>query len=127
MSGHTPKLTVDKSGLRVVSGGVSRATIWVAPVDEKRLSGESWLDMRERTQPCRERAEAEARQFALQCAAAPEMYEALELALQLRACIAEAMTSGYDDRPSEASAWFEVDAIERGIRAALAKADGRPE
>jgi hypothetical protein len=57
-------------------------------------------------------------------AAAPDMYEALQHALEIRGFVAEACTSNsYRDGPSIESCWREVEEIERLIRAALSKAD----
>jgi len=47
--------------------------------------------------------------------------EALEAALEMRQYLAEALTSNsYEDAPSIRSCWFEVEAIERMIKDALA-------
>lgn len=50
----------------------------VIKVDETRLDGESWLDMRERTEEKREQAKEEANANVALIACAPDMYKAIE-------------------------------------------------
>lgn len=51
----------------------------VIPIDEVRLDGESWIEMRDRTKKQRKESELESIANMHLIAAAPEMYEALEM------------------------------------------------
>lgn len=64
----------------------------------------------------------EAAAYARLIAAAPDLVETLELALELRTLVAESLTSSYVYQPSARAADREADAIEKEIRAVLAQA-----
>ena len=53
----------------------------VIKVDNSRLDGEGWIEMRDRTEPVRESAKAESNANVHLIAAAPEMYTTLECLL----------------------------------------------
>ncbi|QTP32786.1 hypothetical protein B7759_01364 [Burkholderia glumae] len=62
--------------------GAHIATVWEKYPNEERLPGESWLEMRERTQSLRDVAAQEAISRARQFSAAPELVEAAKIGLQ---------------------------------------------
>jgi len=57
----------------------------VIKVDDTKLAGESWIDMRERTKPLRESARIESNANMHLIATAPEMYEMLEYVMKCAA------------------------------------------
>lgn len=57
------------------------ATVWTPTVDETINEGESWLDMRERTEAARIEAEAEEQALMLLFSAAPDLLKELVSAL----------------------------------------------
>lgn len=62
----------------VVKGGF----IYPLPVSDERMEGESWLEMRQRTEPERVARSQEAEANSALQRAAPELYEALETVLE---------------------------------------------
>lgn len=77
----------------------------VIKVDETRLDGESWLDMRERTEAKREQAKEEANANVALIACAPDMYEMLESKLDLIRC---GIGANYSGDPKQNPKYLEV-------------------
>lgn len=104
---------------------VKKEGTYPLPVDDDRHDGESWLEMRWRTQSARDAREAEAAANKQVQIAAPDMYEALSLAVEKLKEYAEAdeEANGYGDgcfqRPDEF-----IEATVAKCSAALAKARG---
>lgn len=62
--------------------GTHIATVWEIYPSEERLPGESWLEMRDRTQVARDAAKKNARVLASQFAASKDLLQALEIVLE---------------------------------------------
>lgn len=72
----------DLSGPRIMCGDALIVSVWnVGKVDQERIGGESWLDMRNRIAPELRASEATAEANAHLIAAAPDMLEALKQVL----------------------------------------------
>ncbi|WP_186013787.1 hypothetical protein [Burkholderia gladioli] len=99
--------------------GAHIATVWEKCPNEERLPGESWLEMRKRTQSLRDVAAQEAISRARQFSAAPELVEALQSIAQYGSDTLSGRTDGPDDRDWQREAVLEM---ARRARAALAKA-----
>ena len=85
----------------------------VIKVDDSRLDGESWIEMRERTEPEREAAKAESNANMHLIAAAPEMYEMLSSLSEMMPMLDE-----------QTHPQIEMDSVKYDIDSLLAKARG---
>ncbi|MFM0638047.1 hypothetical protein PQQ63_15200 [Paraburkholderia metrosideri] len=113
---QTP-LVADAERVRLEDGTLI-ATVWEQYPSDDRLASESWMQMRERTEPLRELAKKEAIDSARRFAAAPELLEALLYALPyLEACVPNPRNGVNADYS------VDVNCVDRA-RAAIAKATG---
>lgn len=106
----TKSVIADGERLRDFVSGDLIATVWPRNVAEVRKSGESWLDMRIRTDPAREAAQVEVLANARLYAAAPDLLAALQALLNVVGNITTEYPTGYDGDRAEAMA---CDAIEK--------------
>lgn len=122
MSKHTPG-PWRFSGDSVWSGNGHIASTWSPRVvSEDREDGESWLDMRNRTQPERDAIKLEKQDNTRLIAAAPELLDALSSAISQMDMAGDCIEAGrYDE------ALLHVRSLMAGRRAAIAKAAGERE
>lgn len=111
-------------GVLPCGGVIKKAVKYPLKVSDERLDGESWLDMRERTESLRHaRAHESEANIALQ-KAAPDLYDALEEAdktlciLQSNVAHANKTSSKWD------GIWQEIEKIRQQNQLVLAKARG---
>ena len=107
MAGHTPGDWVADGECIKHADGIVAFTAIPRDINEDRLDGECWLDMRRRTEPDRLAVASEQRANTLLLAAASDLLEALRLA--------DATLSGAN---------MNKKVVERKVRAAIAKATG---